>query len=129
MPTKAMPTKATPIKTMLAATEPKTISEVKESVRLAEWTENYKAYQESCMSVKEWCEMNGIAQSTFYHRLRRIRENLCEAYLPKEEHAVVPIRQGVSPTIKVESGEVSVSIIGNASAERIRAVIEAMKSC
>ena len=129
MPTKAMPTKATPIKTMLAATEPKTISEVKESVRLAEWAENYKAYQESCMSVKEWCEMNGIAQSTFYHRLRRIRENLCEAYLPKEEHVAIPIRQSAGPTIRVESCGVSVSIVGNASPESIRAVIEAMKSC
>lgn len=107
----------------------KMIAEVKTSVQLAKWAESYEAYRKSGMNAREWCRTNGIAPSSFYYRLRKIRENLCEASLPKEEHAVVPVRQSVAPTITVEAAGLLVNISGSASPESIRAVIEAMKSC
>ena len=105
------------------------ITEVKKSVQISEWKQEYEAYHRSGMNVRKWCEAQGIATSSFYHRLRRIRESLCEEYIPENDHAVVPVKHNSSAVITVEAAGISVSINGNATPESIRAVIEAMKSC
>ena len=65
---------------MSEASGTKAIVAIKEEVRLREWQRVYEEWRASGQSVREWCEENGVAPSTFYHRLRRIREKLCEEY-------------------------------------------------
>ena len=62
------------------------ISEAKKRIRLETWAEMYREYLRSGRTIKEWCEENGIARTTFHNRLRQIREAALE---PK--HEIVPV--------------------------------------
>ena len=64
----------------------KAISEVKQEIRLREWSEQIERQQSSGMSVEQWCVENGIKPKTYYYRLRRVREK-CVA----EQTSIVPI--------------------------------------
>ena len=57
------------------------ISEVKQELRLREWSEQIERQQSSGMSVEQWCIENRINPKTYYYRLRRVREQ-CVAAQP-----------------------------------------------
>ena len=42
------------------------ISEVKQELRLREWSEQIERQQSSGMSVEQWCVENGIKPKTYY---------------------------------------------------------------
>ena len=48
----------------------------------------YEEYQSSWMTVKDWCEAQGISVKTFYYRLRVLRENLLKE---TKAHEIVAI--------------------------------------
>ena len=50
------------------------INEVKQEIRLREWSEQIERQQSSGLSVEQWCVKNGIKPKTYYYRLRRVRE-------------------------------------------------------
>lgn len=54
------------------------ISEAKKRIRLEAWAEMYREYLRSGKTIKEWCEENGIARTTFHNKLRQIREAALE---------------------------------------------------
>ena len=64
------------------------ISEVKIAIRHENWKRMYEDYQNSGMTVKEWCTAQGIPVKTFYYRLKVIRRNLLKE---NETHEIVPI--------------------------------------
>lgn len=51
------------------------IRKIKKHVRLNEWTMQVKDQQESGMSATAWCKLHNIKPSTFFSRLRSIRES------------------------------------------------------
>ena len=55
------------------------IATIRQEVRLQEWSELIKAQQASGLTIKEWCEENGIKPNTYYCRLKKIREQFVEA--------------------------------------------------
>ena len=50
------------------------ISEVKTNLRHREWEEQIRECQSSGMKVRDWCKTNGLNETTYYRRLRIIRE-------------------------------------------------------
>ena len=54
------------------------IEEVKESVKTENWRQRIQECQQSGKSVQTWCKENGIAASTYYRYLRKIRETLLQ---------------------------------------------------
>lgn len=50
----------------------KAISEVKQELRLREWSEQIERQQSSGLSVEQWCDENGINPKTYYYRLRKV---------------------------------------------------------
>ena len=52
------------------------IAETKELVTAAAWRERILSCQESGKTVTAWCEENGIPQSTYYRKLRMMREDI-----------------------------------------------------
>ena len=62
------------------------INEVKQELRLREWSEQIERQQSSGLSVEQWCVENRINPKTYYYRLRRVREK-CVAAQP----SIVPI--------------------------------------
>ena len=64
------------------------ISEVKKAIRHENWKRMYDNYQNSGMTVKEWCTAQGIPVKTFYYRLKVIRQTLVKE---NETQEIVPI--------------------------------------
>lgn len=55
------------------------ISEVKQEYQLQEWSGMLRQRKESCLSVKEWCREQGLAEHIYYYRLRKLRQAACTA--------------------------------------------------
>lgn len=103
----------------------KEIVAIKTEVRERKWKELSMECQQSGLSVKDWCRQNGIHPSTYYARLRKLREKVCRD--------IVAIKSEAQPIqlseIKITSGEIVVSLPVNASAETISTVLRAIKTC
>ena len=76
------------------------ISAVKHELKLKNWDGIIKECQASGLSVKDWCEAQGISRDTYYYWLRKIRERAREklpeeikADLPKETNAPVVFKK------------------------------------
>ena len=103
----------------------KSIVQLKSAFSLSEWQVQVTACQESGKTVKAWCEENGISPATYYNRLRKLRE----AALPEEEHRLVPINPTPSRNIKISAGEISISLLDDATPEQLSAILGVLKSC
>ena len=55
------------------------ISEVKTNLRHREWEEQIQECQNSGMKVRDWCKTNGLNETTYYRRLRIIREEYLQS--------------------------------------------------
>ena len=54
------------------------MKQIKKDLRHREWAEEIAECRSSCMQIKEWCRMKGISCSTYYRRLRIVREEFLE---------------------------------------------------
>lgn len=82
------------------------INEVKQEIRLREWSEQIERQQSSGMSVEQWCIENGIKSKTYYYRLRRVREKCVAA-----QHSIVPIATpDESGNIRIEKNGMSITL-------------------
>ena len=50
------------------------IMEIRQQVRLNQWSAMVQEREDSGLSVKAFCKETGIAPKTYYYRLRRLRE-------------------------------------------------------
>lgn len=50
------------------------IMEIRQQVRLSQWSAMVREREDSGLSVKAFCKQAGIATKTYYYRLRRLRE-------------------------------------------------------
>lgn len=104
----------------------RTITEVKDRVKTDTWRQRIQECQQSGKSVHAWCEDNGIAASTYYRYLRKIRETLLQdnqivaLELPKPE---------CSSDIRIECGTITVTLPGNVSGEQLTTILSTLKSC
>lgn len=102
------------------------ITEIKSKVSMDEWKQRIIDCQNSGMSIRAWCQENGVATSSYYHYLRKIRESMLQ------ESQLVPLelpKPVSSPEIRIESGGITVTLPENVSAEQLTAVLSALKSC
>ena len=84
------------------------IAETKELVNAAEWRERILSCQESGKTVTAWCEENGISPSTYYRKLRMMREDMLSG-----EQQIVPIKPRVSHGIRITAGDISIAMPEN----------------
>jgi len=55
------------------------LQNLKRQMRLQEWALQINAQRQSGLSVRKWCEENGIGYKCFYYRLRQVQEEMLEA--------------------------------------------------
>ena len=102
------------------------ITEIKSKVSLQEWQQRILDCQNSGMSVKAWCQQNGISTGSYYFHLRKIRESVLE------ENQIIPLEppKPVSSTgIRIESDSITITLPETVSPEQLAAVLSALKSC
>ena len=73
------------------------IREVKTNLRHREWEEQIRECQSSGMKVRDWCKTNGLNETTYYRRLRIIREEYLQSG-GNSAHQIVSV--GVSNEIR-----------------------------
>jgi len=102
------------------------ITEIKSKVSLQEWQQRILDCQSSGMSVKTWCQANGISPGSYYFHLRKIRESILE------ENQIIPLeppKPVSSSGIHIESAGITITLPENAASEQLAAVLSALKSC
>ena len=102
------------------------ITEIKTRVSLQEWQQRVLDCQNSGMSVKAWCQANGISTGSYYFHLRKIRESVLE------ENQIIPLEppKPVSSTgIRIESAGITITLPETVTPEQLAAVLSALKSC
>ena len=102
------------------------ITEIKSKVSLQEWQQRILDCQNSGMSVKAWCQQNGISTGSYYFHLRKIREWVLE------ENQIIPLEppKPVSSTgIRIESAGITITLPGTVTPEQLAAILSALKPC
>ena len=102
------------------------IMEIKNKVRINEWSEMVKDCRSSGLTVQQWCDANGMNIKTYYYRLRKVREALCE-----ETHGIVriPLNTGnsVTSSIKINAGNLNLELPETIPSATLVSLIEALK--
>lgn len=111
------------------------IAAVKRDVQLSEWQRQIQERQEQGRTVDEWCISLGISKGTYYHRIRKVREYMCqrmgimEADAPGETSrsaAVVPIRMAQpkeKAAIEMQFGDLQIKFNESPDAEQLKVVL------
>ena len=118
------------------------IAAVKREVKHAEWQRQIQERQEQGATIDEWCMSMGISKSTYYHRLRKVREYMCNRMgvvegdaanvavkEPSQATAVVPIRTAQSrekAAIEMQLGELRIRFNENPDSEQLKVVLAAL---
>ena len=102
------------------------ITEIKNKVSLKEWQQRILDCQSSGMSVKAWCQANGISTGSYYYHLRKIRESVLEE---NQLVALAPSKPVSSSGIHIESDGITITLPETVSAEQLTTVLSALKSC
>ena len=101
--------------------------------RLASWSEKIMACRNSGMSVRGWCQENGVAEKTYYYWQRRLFETLSQ-----QQERTEPSFAEITPPQPAHSGNVAVTvriagaeadIHSGADAATVEAVLRVLKSC
>ncbi len=111
---------------------------VKREVQLSEWRRQIQERQEQGLTVDEWCISTGISKGAYYHRLRKVREYMCqqmgvvESSNPSEtaqSTAVVPIRTTQpkeKAAIEMQLGELQIRFNESPDTEQLKFVLAAL---
>ena len=121
------------------------IREVKTNLRHREWEEQIRECQSSGMKVRDWCKTNGLNETTYYRRLRIVREEHLQN-AGNSVHQIVPV--GISneiagtisnqtPTAKPDNQEkivmrkdgVEIELPQNISQDTLLAVLRGLGEC
>ena len=99
------------------------IATIRQAVRLQEWSELIKAQQASGLTIKQWCEENGIKPNTYYCRLKKIREQFVEA------PTIVPLnvpQQQCQSEIRIGKNDLQISLPSDIDPETLLALVKAL---
>ena len=80
------------------------ISQIKTELLMKEWAEMVQECRSSGLTVKEWCINNGVNIKTYYYRLKRVRDFICDNKLVNisndslsSHHDIVPVPMDTIP--------------------------------
>ena len=103
--------------------------------RLENWTARIIACRSSGMTVRDWCQENGLSEKTYYYWQRRLFQTLSEQQQVIQQPAFAEITptpnvrpsSGVAVTIRIPG--VEAEIYNGADAATVETVLRILKSC
>ena len=96
--------------------------------KLSMWADRVTACRESGMTVRQWCEENGISVKTYYNWQKRLYQMATEQE-PRFAEITGCIPQSRSSVATVQIGAAQAEIHVGADEETLRSLFQAMKSC
>ena len=116
------------------------IMEIRQQVRLNQWSAMVQEREDSGLSVKAFCKQAGIATKTYYYRLRRLREATIRQAQSGAVQATMPqpeLVQYTPPTgyvtepapqnIVIKTADTTVEIPMNTNPEVVAAAVSFLK--
>lgn len=104
---------------------------IKENNNLAEWTRQVEECRGSGLSVRAWCDQNGIAVSTYTYRQKKVWEAFDQhaafVEVPLEESANTAGESQIAATVHL--GGADAEIHTGADEATLAAIFRALKSC
>ena len=109
--------------------------------RLLEWSQRIADCRQSGMSVKRWCEENGVSPKTYYSWQKKVFSVMVEQQKLQLEGkgqedcfvelpATQQIRQTTGELVaSIQVGQASVNIYSGADPKLAQALVLALKSC
>lgn len=77
------------------------------------WLKRLSAFFESGLSRKDWCQQNGISQSTLGYWIRKISSGVLETENKNPIFAKLPSEQEIRSAVNTESSPVTIFLPGN----------------
>ncbi len=124
------------------------IRTIKAELRHREWREQIQECQDSGQTVTEWCSSNGIKLSTYYTRLKKVREELLSQQPGLQKIVPVSISAELSDNnfvlqketaslefpmntekISIRKNDIEIEIPCNADEHIISAILRGLKQC
>ena len=104
---------------------------IKENNNLAKWARQVEACRNSGLSVRAWCEQNGIAVSTYIYRQKKVWETFNQrstfVEIPLDESANDVVKSQIAATVHL--GGADAEIHNGADEATLAAIFKALKSC
>lgn len=101
-----------------------------EQAKLAEWAQIVSRCRGSGMSVRQWCQENGINISSYYKWQRKVYA-AAQAQQESRFVEVTPVQLaavgGVAVTVRIAGAELDIH--SGADAATVEAVLRVLKSC
>ena len=98
------------------------LATVKQKVRLQEWSAQIEAQQASGLTVRQWCAENGIKSNTYYHRLKRVREQYLQS-----SSTIVPLNVPQhNADIRIEKNGLQITLPANISPDTLPALVQSL---
>lgn len=114
------------------------VTKVRSRIKRKQWKHIITECRNSGMTIRAWCEANGIVEQTYYRNLRRLRQDLLENIsVPAEEsERPVPFKKlkvqtpipDIHAAVIVYLNGITVEITEGASQQTIQAVLLALQS-
>ena len=103
--------------------------------RLDNWTARIMACRSSGLTVRAWCQENGLSEKTYYYWQRRLFQTLSEQQQAIRQPAFAEITPtsyvqpsgGVAGTIRISGAEADIH--SGADAVTVETVLRILKSC
>jgi hypothetical protein len=98
------------------------LAAVKQEVRLQEWSAQIEAQQASGLTLRQWCAENGIKPSTYYSRLKKVREQFLDS-----SPSIVPLNvPQQSADIRIEKNGLHISLPTSITQDTLLALVNAL---
>ena len=102
---------------------------VNQQRKLSEWAERVSVCRSSGLSVKTWCQENGVSEQTYYQWQRRLYELAQNQQENRFAEITAPAKNRSGIAVTVQFGGVELAIHNGADATTVEAVLRAVKSC
>ena len=104
----------------------KSLQTLNRQEKVAVWSERIAACRSSGISVRAWCEGNGISTASYYKWQKKL---FCLAAQTAPQFAEVCVAPAAKISATVHLGNVSVDIHSGADAETTAMVLQILQSC
>ena len=104
----------------------KSLQTLNRQEKVAVWSERIAACRSSGISVRDWCEGNGISTASYYKWQKKL---FCLAAQTAPQFAEVCVAPAAKISATVHLGNVSVDVHSGADAETTAMLLQILQSC